>query len=360
MNKGILSALDWSLLFPTIILVIFGLATIFSVSTTFFTSQLIYVFVSLFAFFLFSQVHYKVIQLYGIHIYIAAVIILLFVLFLGFESRGAVRWVDVFGFRIQFSEILKPFLIISLASFLKNGKNYSFSHFVFCLLFLLPVTSLIFFQPDLGSALIYAGATIATMLVFGFPFRWFVVGLFGMILFLPVFWQFLHDYQKQRVLTFLSPGSDPLGTSYNAIQAMIAVGSGSIFGKGLGEGTQSVLRFLPERHTDFVFATLSESFGFVGGVVIIGCFAYLLYRIYVLYQRVDDKFRKAFCVAAFFLFLIQFFVNIGMNIGLVPIVGITLPFVSYGGSSLLSCFILLGILSSFSFQLKEREVLEIR
>lgn len=360
MNKGLLAVIDWNLFIPVIILVIFSLATLFSINISYFSSQLLYVILSIVVFFIFCHVHYKIIQYYALHIYIIAIITLLFVLFLGFESRGAVRWVDVLGFRIQFSEIFKPFLIISLASFLASDNNSSLRLFLLSLLFLLPVTLLIFWQPDLGNALIYFGVTVATLFVFGFPLRLFLGGFVALILLAPIFWQFLHDYQKQRVFNFFRPGSDPLGTSYNAIQALIAVGSGLLFGKGLGEGTQSVLRFLPERHTDFIFATIGESFGFFGASIIIISFTFLLYRIYVLYTLVDDNFRKMFCVSSFFLFLLQFFVNVGMNIGITPIVGVTLPFVSYGGSSILSSFILLGILSSFSFKLKEREVLEIR
>ncbi len=360
MNRGGLFFIDWGLLTPVIILVILSLATLFSVNTSFFTTQLLYVIFSFLAFLFFSHINYKIIPTYALPIYITSIVALVFVLFLGFESRGAVRWIDIFGFRMQFSEIFKPFLLISLATFLAERKNSSLKTFVSCMGFLLPVAWLIYFQPDLGNALIYMGVTVATLIVFGFPLLWFGISIIFLLALLPIFWQFLHEYQKQRVMTFFSPSSDPLGTSYNAIQAMIAVGSGLFFGKGLGQATQSILRFLPERHTDFIFATLSESFGFFGGMVVILSFAFLLYRIFSLFLHVDDTFRKLFCAGAFFLLLIQFFINIGMNIGLVPIVGVTLPFVSYGGSSILSNFILLGFLSSFSANIKNKDVLEIR
>lgn len=351
---------DWTLLAPSLALVVLSLATLFSINPTYFVSQLIYVIISVGVFFLFSHSHHTLLKLYAAPIYIASLIVLLFVLIVGFESRGAVRWIDIYGFRIQFSEIFKPFLLVSLSWFLSQGKATSFGLFAKALLFLLPIALLIFLQPDLGSALIYVFTVVATLLVFGFPFRWFLGGIASFLLAMPVVWRFLHDYQKQRILAFVSPQSDPLGSSYNAMQALIAVGSGMFFGKGLGQGTQSALRFLPERQTDFIFATFSESFGFVGGFVMLCCFGFLLYRIYILSKQVDDTFRRVYCVSAFFLLLIQFFVNIGMNIGLVPIVGVTLPFVSYGGSSMLSSFILLGILSSFRFELTSREILEIR
>lgn len=351
---------DWMLLLPVLALVVASLATLFSISQAYFFNQLLYLCISVVAFFLFLNVQHKVLSLYAVPIYAVSVAILAFVLFLGFESRGAVRWIDIFGFRIQFSEILKPFLLVSFSWFLSKDGRRIFWLFLQSLMFLFPIFLLIFFQPDLGSALIYAGVVIWALFLFGFPKRWFIAGLSAFLVSLPVLWQFLHDYQKTRVITFFRPETDPLGTSYNAMQSLIAVGSGSVFGKGFGQGTQSVLQFLPERHTDFIFATLVESFGLLGGVFVLFCFALLLYRIIVLYMEVDDVFQKVYCIGAFLLFLIQFFVNTGMNIGLVPIVGVTLPFVSYGGSSLLSSFIILGILSSFRPKSGLRQILEIR
>ncbi len=225
---------------------------------------------------------------------------------------------------------------------------------------MVPVILLIFIQPDLGNAVLYLFAFLLTLLVVGFPLYLFVIGLLGIFLTFPLLWHLLRTYQKQRILSFLHPSSDPLGTSYNAVQSVIAVGSGQFLGKGFSEGTQSGLRFLPERHTDFIFATLSEGLGFVGSLVIIAAFAVLLYKIYTIFNNTDDRFCKIFIASSFFLLLLQFFVNVGMNIGLVPIVGVTLPFVSYGGSSLLSNFIILGLLSSIATSRRERRVLEIR
>lgn len=358
-NVGVFSV-DWMLFGPVFVLIVISLATLFSINTNYFINQTIYIFMSLVVFFVLSHSHYRTLEQYGSIIYIAALVVFVFVLFLGFESRGAVRWVDIFGFRIQFSEIFKPLLLISLAGFLKDAKRTSFTSLLTSFVLLIPVFFLIFKQPDLGSALLYTVTFIATVMVFGYPLRWFIAGFLAVGALVPVFWSLLQGYQKDRVTAFLRPESDPLGMSYNAMQALIAVGSGAFFGKGLGQGTQSVLRFLPERHTDFMFATITESFGFFGGTIILVCFAVLLYRIYVLSGMVDDPFRKIFCIGAFFLLLSQFFVNVGMNIGLLPIVGVTLPFVSYGGSSVMSSFMLLGLLSSFSFELKDRPVLEIR
>lgn len=351
--------IDFGLLIPVVVLLILGLTTLFSLNFTFFRTQSLFLIISFFFFIIFANVDYKAFQLYRFPIYIFSLVVLLLVLLLGVETRGVVRWVDVFGFRIQFSEILKPFLLVSFSSYLSNSQK-SLKTFFITILFLLPIVLLIYKQPDLGNALIYAGVVILTLIAYGFPFVWLII--FSLLIFFisPFIFRFLQEYQRQRIFTFLSPTTDPLGTSYNTIQSIIAIGSGMFFGKGLGAGTQSGLRFLPERHTDFIFAALAEEFGFIGALAIIASFAFLLYRIYVIFVNSEDNFCKIFSMTSFFLILIQFFINTGMNLGLLPVVGIALPFVSYGGSSLLSNFILLGLLTSISRDFRHREVLEIR
>ncbi|MGH7245750.1 MAG: FtsW/RodA/SpoVE family cell cycle protein, partial [Candidatus Levyibacteriota bacterium] len=269
-----------------------------------------------------------------------------------------VRWIDILGFRFQFSELLKPFLAVILAGFLTK-KPATLKRFGLVFLLLLPMAFLIFRQPDLGNALIYSGVVLITVFMYGFSFWYFLVGGAVILILSPIAWRFFHAYQRQRILTFLHFTNDPLGTSYNLVQSIIAVGSGMFFGKGLGQGTQSGLRFLPERHTDFIFATLSEDLGFFGGLLIILAFGFLFYRIYAIYTETEDAFLKTFLIAAFALLLIQFFVNIGMNIGIMPIVGVTLPFVSYGGSSLVANAILLGMISSVARNAKKKHLLEI-
>lgn len=354
-----LSSIDWFLVIPVAVLLAFSLTTLFSISPYFFRSQLIFTVLCLIIFFAASQFNLSVLRYYSLPIYIVSLVLLFGVLALGIEARGSVRWLDIFGFRIQFSEILKPFLAISFASYLADLKDYSLRSFFTTLALLAPVVILIFLQPDLGNALIYVFVVLLTLIIYGFPFRWFFVGFLAWLATLPFFWLILHDYQKQRILTFLNPSHDPLGTSYNAIQAMIAVGSGMFIGKGFGQGTQSGLRFLPESHTDFIFATISEELGFVGGLILILAFGVLLYRIYLIVKNSEDKFTRIFSTMVFLIIFVHFFINVGMNLGIVPIVGVTLPFVSYGGSSLLSNFILLGFL--FSIHKKKRQqTLEIR
>ncbi len=359
MNKVFFAHIDWNLLTPVLILSLFGLTTLFSIDKAYFFSQLFFIVFSLFIFLFVTNIDLKMFHYAALPIYVVALIILAFVLFLGIESHGAVRWVEFFGVRIQFSEILKPFLILAFSSYLSQSDK-SLKSFLLTLVFIFPITMLIIIQPDLGNGLIYLGVALLTLVIYGFPLLWFGLGLVGLLALMPFFWHFLHEYQKRRIITFMSPSHDPLGISYNAIQSVIAVGSGGLFGKGLGEGTQSSLRFLPERHTDFIFATLSENFGFIGMVIIFFCFGALLYRIYIIFSQTDESFYKLICICAFSLILIQFFVNTGMNMGIVPIVGVTLPFVSYGGSSIVSNFILLGMVSSISKNFTKHNTLEIR
>ncbi len=359
MNRQFLR-IDVGLFVPALFLLVIGLAGIFSLSLDLFKAQLLFSVLAILVFIFFSQVNYQSLKNYSGSIYVTSIIIFFLVLLIGIESRGSIRWFEFFGFRVQFSELLKPFLALSLSSFLASKNNYSIKFFFGVLALLFPIWFLIFLQPDLGNAIIYFLVTIFVMFIFGFPLRYFLASLFLMVVSLPIFCKFLREYQKQRVLTFFHLKVDPLGTSYNAIQSIIAVGSGMGIGRGLGQGTQSTLRFLPERHTDFIFATLSEELGFIGSLVILAAFGFLFYRIFLIYKNADSVFSKIFAQVAFFLFLIQFFMNIGMNIGIMPIVGVSLPFVSYGGSSLLSSFILLGFLSSMSKGVDSKEVLEIR
>jgi rod shape determining protein RodA len=358
--KNLLQNIDWRLGIPALILTLLGLVTIYSISPILFSSQFVGFVLSIFAFFVFSQLNYRSLAPWYVIIYILSIITLAIVLLVGIESKGAVRWLEVFGVRLQLSETFKPFLAIAMSAFLIRAGTPTVKTFFKVFLLLLPVALLINFQPDLGNAMIYAIVVVLTLITYGFPLLWFFLSAIPLLIASPILWQFLRPYQKNRILTFISPGSDPLGTSYNAIQAMIAVGSGMFFGRGLGQGTQSVLRFLPERHTDFIFATFTEAFGFVGAGLIVVCFTILAWRMFEIFQRTEDPFGRIFTAAAFYLILVQFFVNVGMNVGIVPIVGVTLPFMSFGSNSLIANAILLGLVSSVSSTHKSREVLEIK
>ena len=358
MNNKYTAFLDWGLLTPVIVLVILGLTSLFSIQIDFFRNQLFFLIISLFVYFFFSQVDIETLKYYSLPIYVVSFFILLLLLFLGTEARGAVRWFTFFGVNIQLSEIVKPFLALSFASFLTSSKK-NLTTLVVSFVFLTPIMYLIYKQPDLGNALLFLLVFFLTVFVYGFQLRYFVAGVFGLSIISPILWSFLKEYQRERFLTFLYPTKDPLGTSYNTIQAIIAIGSGMFFGRGISQGTQSTLRFLPEKHTDFIFAKISEDLGFIGSVVILLAFIFLLYRIYTIFSKTENQFIKVFSLCSFFFLFTQSFINIGMNLGILPIVGVTLPFVSYGGSSLLSSFIFLGFLSSANRLQKKAEVLEI-
>lgn len=359
MNKtGI--QIEWKLIIPVILIVLMSLTVLFSLNPIYFRNQFVVLFFSLVAFFIFSQISYQDFRKLTVPFYILSLILLFIVYLIGFESRGAVRWVEIFGISLQASEIVKPLMSVVLASILTRNSKKSFRIYTLALVSILPIFTLIYLQPDLGSALVFAGVYVIALVIYGIPMSWLFISFSPLILAIPLIWRSLLDYQKERIMTFFNPTFDPGGSSYNLIQAIIAVGSGGTFGRGITESTQSRLKFLPENHTDFIFASFSEKFGFFGSLLLIILFIFLLYQIYSTYLRCVDPFGKVFSICAFLFIIIQFFVNVGMNVGLVPVVGITLPFFSYGGSSLLSNFIILGILSSISIRTRKVEVLEIR
>jgi rod shape determining protein RodA len=346
--------IDYWLLAPVVVLVALGLTTLASINPAFFRSQLISLVVAIIVFIFITRIDYHVFKDVKKPLYIFSLVLLVIVLVIGIESRGAVRWIDLFGIRIQVSEVFKPLLAFAFAGFIAENNNLLVRTFFSSFLLLAPVALLIYLQPDLGNALIYVIVFLLTLFTLGFSMRWFVLLFAPVILSAPLLWNMLHEYQRQRVLTLIDPGNDPSGTSYNTIQALIAIGSGMFLGRGLGEGTQSGLRFLPEKHTDFIFATISEGLGFVGGLIVILAFVFFFYRMYKIFANTNDIYDRTIIICCFFFFLVQFFVNVGMNIGLLPVVGVTLPFVSFGGSSLVSSFIFLAVVSSISVSQKNK------
>jgi rod shape determining protein RodA len=352
--------IDFFLLLPVIILVSISMVTLLSLNGAYFKSQLVSLIIALFAFFIFSQMNITLFKQFKGIIYLLSLVFLLITLAIGIESHGAVRWIGIFGAQIQFSEILKPFLSLIFAAFLSEQTTVSPKKFLKSFFFIVPVFFLVYFQPDLGSALLYLLVALFALLIEGYPYKWFGLLFLPILLLMPIIWEKLHAYQRTRIITFLNPQADPLGVSYNSIQALIAVGSGAFFGKGLSEGTQSGLRFLPERQTDFIFATISEGLGFFGATIIIVSLLLLCYRIYTISSFTKDSFVRIFAACVFGFFLFPAIVNIGMNLGIVPIVGVPLPFVSFGGSSLLSNFIFLGMLTALLRGERHKNVLEIR
>ncbi len=219
---------------------------------------------------------------------------------------------------------------------------------------------MVFRQPDLGSALVVASLYLGIVFSAGIPLKFLSLGLISTGISLPIFWHFLKDYQRVRLTNFINPLTDPLKGGYHLLQSIIAVGSGQFLGRGLGQGTQSQLRFLPESHTDFIFASLGEELGFLGTSLLICLYGLMFLGILRAAKKSPDQFGQLVCVGVFSMFLFQVFINIGMNIGLVPITGITLPFISFGGSSLLSSLICLGLVISVSLRGLSQEMFEIQ
>jgi rod shape determining protein RodA len=276
------------------------------------------------------------------------------VMFIGKSSLGATRWLDLGFFRYQPSETMKLVLVMVLAKTLahRNTTNgLGVMSLVWpVLLFFVPFV-LTVKQPDLGTALILAAITVSMCIFVGVKRGILIFAVIIAAVAAPIVWNFgLKEYQKNRVLTFLSPGRDPRGTGYNSIQSKIAVGSGKVLGKGFRKGTQSQLEFLPERHTDFIFSVLSEEHGFIGSVTTLGLFLILYLMSVKIAIQARDKAGALIVVGVLGYMFWHMFVNMGMVIGLMPIVGVPLPLLSYGGSSLLSTMTGLGLISSVAYR----------
>lgn len=338
-------SINWPITLSSILLLSVGILVIYSSSKELAILQGIFAFFGFLIYFLISQFDYRSIKNFISPLYIISIIFLVLVVILGVETRGVLRWIPLGIIHIQPSEFAKPALILLLAQFW--AKNYpTWGNILKSLLWTLPLVLLIFRQPDLGSTLTILAIWFVMLFASGISIKkMLVIGL--MVLFvLPTSWLFLHDYQRQRFVGFLDPGSDPLGKGYNLIQSQIAVGSGQIFGRGLGRGTQSRLQFLPEFRTDFIFAAIAEELGFIGSFMILSIYLFLLIYCLKVAGGTFDRFGFLIIFGVSAMILFQAFVNIGMNIGLVPITGITLPLISYGGSSLLATLLSLGLVAS--------------
>ncbi|WP_092995473.1 rod shape-determining protein RodA [Thiohalomonas denitrificans] len=281
-------------------------------------------------------------------IYAAAVALLIAVLVAGIAGKGAQRWIGIGGFRFQPSELMKLAMPMMVAWYLREVSLPPGPKKIFAALLIVAFpTLLIAKQPDLGTALLVAGAGIFVLLFSGIPFK--LLGLASLLLapMAALLWEFgMHDYQRQRVLTFLTPESDPLGAGYHVIQSKIAIGSGGLYGKGWLNGTQSHLEFLPERHTDFIFAVFGEEFGLLGGVLLLSIYLFVVWRGLYIAAQAQETYGRLLAGGLIMTFFIYFFVNIGMVAGLLPVVGLPLPLISFGGTSMVTIMASFGILMS--------------
>jgi len=282
-------------------------------------------------------------------LFFLTIFLLVLVHFFGIESNGAKRWLAFGGLNLQPSELIKITLPLMIAWLYQNFQNkISLKvHLIAIFLILVPVY-LVLLQPDLGTSIMIALSGFLIIFLAGVSWRLILSSLVITILGSPIIWMNLHIYQKNRILNMLDPFADPLGTGYHTIQSMIAIGSGGGFGKGWGQGSQTNLNFLPEANTDFIFAVYAEEFGFFGVILIFALFLFLIYRIFNLANDMQDTFSKLLTVSLGASIFAAIFVNIAMISGLVPVVGLPLPFMSYGGTSMVVSLISIGIIMNLN------------
>jgi len=282
-------------------------------------------------------------------IYGVALLLLVAVEAMGRIGMGAQRWIDLGPFQLQPSEIMKVALVLALARYFhgltaEQTRRWT-SIFVPSLLIALP-TVLVLRQPDLGTALLLIAGGTGLLFAAGIGFRWFVAGGVSAFLALPAAWPLLHEYQRQRVLTFFAPESDPLGTGYHIMQSKIALGSGGLFGKGFMAGTQSHLNFLPEKQTDFIFTMLAEELGMAGALLLILLYVSVMAYGFAVALRCGSPYGRLLAIGVVVTFFLYVFINIAMVTGLIPVVGIPLPLISYGGTAMMTLMVGFGLVAS--------------
>lgn len=357
--------LDWLLVACVALLLFIGILALYSIAaadgnstSNIFFKQLLFAGIGIAAMFFFASFDCYYFKLHSTTIYFLTLFVLGVVLLWGSTIRGTSGWIGIGAFHIQPVEAAKLSLIIFLASFVSQ-KKYQLGaalQLIVSLILALVMIVLVLRQPDVGSAVILAGIWLGIMLVSGINKKHFIILILTGLTVIVSAWFFLADYQKARIINVINPEIDPQGSGYNVIQSMVAMGSGGIFGKGIGHGSQSQLNFLPERHTDFIFAVIVEESGLVGSLFVLLLYLGILYRLKKIAYFSRDNFSYLLVAGIMIMFFLQLVINIGMNVGLVPVTGIPLPFLSYGGSSLLTSFSAVGIV--LGIYLRGRNVLK--
>jgi len=334
---------DIALSLGVFILVAVSIFILNSVAVQIFPLYYVFVIVGFILFFLFSKIDFEVLSLFSRQFYVGSLIFLLLPVVIGQVTRGAVRWIPVGALTIQSAEIVRPFLLVFFADFVYKHEINLKNLLRGVSLVFLPVF-LILIQPSLGVAVITSFGFLGVLLASNIEKKYFILFLVVIFLAAPVSWRFLAPYQKSRIASFLSPEADPSGAGYNSLQAMISVGSGGLWGKGAGEGAQTQLLFLPEKHTDFIFASISEEMGFLGAFLVIALLFFILFRVVKATENSQSPQGRAFATGVFLALFMQSIIHIGMNMGLLPITGVPLPLVSAGGSSFVGTMIALGMI----------------
>ena len=340
---------DLKLFVLVTLIVIIGLATLFSVSggdVNLIIKQLIRIAVGLTAMIILAQIHPDNFRLFSPLLYFFGIILLVLTIFFG-VGKSADRWLDFYILRFQPSELMKLFVPLMIASFYSDKalppklKNLSIA----VIIIVIPAL-LIAKQPDLGTALLITSSGVIAIFLSGIKLTHIFLGTGLVIGAIPLLWSYMYEYQKSRILSFFSPNTDALGSGYHLAQSKISLGSGGLFGKGYMNGTQSQLDFLPENHTDFIFSAFGEEFGFFGVFILITLYVLVALRGMSISIKATDNFSRILSATLILTIFLYVLVNVGMVVGILPIVGAPLPFMSYGGTSMLTVFAALGIIMS--------------
>ncbi len=352
MNLNFFGKIDKALLVSVLILISIGLIIILSTSYSSvgtdlmnFKKQFIFSLIGIVTMFMVSFLNFRTLKNYTGIFYIFACFILLAVLFSGSLVRGTSSWFSFGSFNFQPSEFVKIVVIIIMAKYLsRNAYANDIKKIIISGIYIFLPVILILSQPDFGSAMVIVFVWFSMLFASGIKKKFVLLMMILGLIIASASWVYvLKDYQKDRVVTFVNPQSDPKGSGYNVNQSIIAIGSGEFWGKGLGHGSQSQLNFLPEKHTDFIFAVIAEEMGFVGVMLVLIVFGVIFFRFFKIIEETQDNFGKFLVIGTTLMLMFHVVVNIGMNIGVMPVTGIPLPFISYGGSSLISFLISIGI-----------------
>jgi len=357
-----IAQLDWILIVAASLLVGVSLLSLYGISSTgwhgggFFLHQAGFAVIGIIGLFLVVSTDYRHIARLSTPLYFALLGLMVLVLAIGSRTRGTIGWINAGIFNIQPVEGAKIVLIIFLASFIakKHTELGALVRVIASMVLTGILVFLVLLQPDLGSALVLIGIWIGMIFVAGLRWSHVLFLVIAGLLFAGVSWFFLQPYQKDRILNVFHPKADTRGSGYNVLQATVSIGSGGVMGKGIGHGSQSQLNFLPEKHTDFIFATITEELGLAGAGFVLSIYGILLFRIWRIGIHSRDNFGYLACVGVIILLLIQTTVNVGMNEGMLPVTGIPLPLISYGGSSLVTTLVALGLVLNIGQ--KSREV----
>lgn len=334
----------WDWLFITLILALgaISLLVIYSINKSTFSNQIVFWIIGLVGFLFASEFDFRNWQKIAKPIYIISILSLLSLFFFASPVRGSVRWIDLGFLRLQPSEIAKVASILILSTFYLEKSAKEFKNVILSFLLISPAFILVLIEPDIGNAITFLAIWFGISFAAGFRPK-HIIAIATVVIIAALFsYELLAPYQKERIAAFINPASDPLRTGYNVIQSKIAVGSGEFWGRGLGRGTQSQLYFLPESTSDFIFASIAEQLGFFGAAILLGIFYWMIVRL-LGFIKEATRFGQLVLIGIISFLLIQSLINVGMNMGLLPVTGITFPLISAGGSSLISTLFLLGI-----------------